>query len=232
MVKVNNLSVKVGNNLVLESVNLKLLPKRITTIIGKSGAGKTTLLKSIAGLIPICAGEIVFNDNQQLKNISSSQRSDMIGYVFQNFNLFPHITVLQNCTDPQRIRGTKNLDAQERAKQELRALGMLDFAQRYPSELSGGQQQRVAIARALCLNPEVLLFDEPTASLDPINTEILIQIFAQLKERGCTIGVSSQDMNFVREIFDGVYYLQAGCMLETCEAREAVKDCSRISQFI
>ena len=231
MVNVKNLTVSINNQTILNDVSCSLLPGRITCFIGKSGAGKTTLLKALVDLVPITEGEIVIN-NTQLNSLSYSKRSEEIGYVFQDFNLFSNLTVLQNCMDPLRVHGLNVNDAKKRALDTLEQLGMKDYRDKYPSELSGGQQQRVAIARSLCLNPRVLLLDEPTASLDPINTAQLVTILRALRANKLIIGISSQDMNFVKKIFDRVYYIEQGKIVELCDGIEYVNQCKAIQQFI
>jgi len=231
MVNVKNLTVSINNQTILNDVSCSLLPGRITCFIGKSGAGKTTLLKALVDLVYITEGEIVIN-NTQLNSLSYSKRSEEIGYVFQDFNLFSNLTVLQNCMDPLRVHGLNVNDAKKRALDTLEQLGMKDYRDKYPSELSGGQQQRVAIARSLCLNPRVLLLDEPTASLDPINTAQLVTILRALRANKLIIGISSQDMNFVKKIFDRVYYIEQGKIVELCDGIEYVNQCKAIQQFI
>jgi len=231
MVNVKNLTVSINNQTILNDVSCSLLPGRITCFIGKSGAGKTTLLKALVDLVYITEGEIVIN-NTQLNSLSYSKRSEEIGYVFQDFNLFSNLTVLQNCMDPLRVHGLNVNDAKKRALDTLEQLGMKDYCDKYPSELSGGQQQRVAIARSLCLNPRVLLLDEPTASLDPINTAQLVTILQALRANKLIIGISSQDMNFVKKIFDRVYYIEQGKIVELCDGIEYVNQCKAIQQFI
>lgn len=231
MATINNLTVKLQNATVLKDISCSLLPGRITTFIGKSGAGKTTLLKSLVGLVPIAKGSIVIND-KQISSLSNKQRSEEIGYVFQNFNLFAHLTVLQNCVDPLIVHGMPKNNAEQQALEILQQLEMQNFVDKYPSELSGGQQQRVAIARALCLKPRILLLDEPTASLDPLNTDILVTILKKLAAQGLTIGLSSQDMNFVKKAFDRVYYINSGQIVEACEGIETIDSCPLIKKFI
>lgn len=231
MVKVKNLTVKINNQILLDKVSCSLLPGRITCFIGKSGAGKTTFLKSLVNLISITEGKITINNNQ-LDKLSYRQKSEEIGYVFQNFNLFSNLTVLENCTDPLIVHELDFENAKNQALIQLKKLGMENYINKYPSELSGGQQQRIAIARALCLNPKVLLLDEPTASLDPVNTEILINILKALTQSGLTIGISSQDMNFINKIFDRVYYIKKGKIIEFCDGIENLKDYPLIKSFI
>ena len=231
MVSINKLIVKLQKQVVLKSVSCTLLPGRITTFIGKSGAGKTTLLKSLIGLFSSSGGIIAINGTQ-ITSLSSKQRSEEIGYVFQDFNLFANLSVLQNCIDPMIVHGMAYDKAMQRALEILEQLEMQNFIDKYPKELSGGQQQRIAIARALCLNPRVLLLDEPTASLDPHNTDILVDILKKLASQGLTIGLSSQDMSFVRKVFDRVYYMQAGEIVEFCDGMEKINSCSSIVKFL
>lgn len=231
MVTVTNLIVKLGSEIILKSISCVLLPGRITTFIGKSGAGKTTLLKAFVGLAPITKGSITVNE-KQIASLSSKQRSEEIGYVFQDFNLFAHLTVLENCIDPLIVHGMAHEQAEQRALEILQQLEMANHRDKYPAQLSGGQQQRVAIARALCLNPRVLLLDEPTASLDPANTDILVSILKKLASQGLTIGLSSQDMSFVRKIFDYVYYVQSGEIAESCDGITMLDQCPLINTFM
>lgn len=231
MITVNNLVVQIKKQTILRSLSCCLLPGRITTFLGKSGAGKTSLLKSLANLIEIASGDIIIN-GQDITQLSDMQRAEQIGYVFQEFNLFPHYTVLENCTNPLIVRGIQPNDAEQEALRVLQTLNMQDFINKYPAELSGGQQQRIAIARALCLKPKVLLLDEPTASLDPINSDTLVNILQKYAQQGLIIGVSTQDVSFMNKIFDRVYYLEKGTIIEACEKKETVKNCLNIERFM
>ena len=231
MVNVENLTVKIKNQILLNKIFCTLLPGRITCFIGKSGAGKTTLLKSLVNLVPIITGQIIIN-NKQLGELNNCQKAEEIGYVFQNFNLFNNLSVLENCIDPLLIRGMNNDDAKQIAIRELKKLGMENYIDKYTSELSGGQKQRVAIARSLCLKPRIILLDEPTASLDPNNTHTLVKILKSLASEGLTIGVSSQDMNFVNSILDRVYYVEAGNIIDFCENAKSLDKCPMIKYFI
>ena len=231
MVIVNNLCVQINNQTLLNNISYTLLPGRITTFIGKSGAGKTILLKSLVGLIPSPHNTVMINGTQ-LNEMNNKQRAQEIGYVFQDFNFFPNLTVLENCTNPLITYGLKEDQAQQCARDILQELNMQNFSNRYSKDLSGGQQQRVAIARALCLQPKVLLLDEPTASLDPVNSELLIIILQKLKAQGLTIGISTQDMYFMNKIFDRTYYLENGTILEYCDSKENVDKYPTMQQFI
>lgn len=231
MVIVKDLVVNLQKKCVINKISCKLQAGRITLFIGKSGAGKTTLLKALAGLAPVSSGQILIQ-NQNLALLPAQKRAELVGYVFQNFNLFPHLTVLENCLDPLLVHQITLNQAKQVAQEMLQKLHMYDFINQYPAQLSGGQQQRVAIARALCLKPQVLLLDEPTASLDPVNTDLLVVILKDLASQGLTIGLSSQDMTFARKIFDYVYYLQAGQIVEACDGLNNLANCPLIGQFI
>lgn len=231
MVIVDKLVVETSEQILLQELSCTLVPGRMTAFIGKSGAGKTTLLKALVGLMPIARGTIMIN-NKSLLSLSPRQRSEEIGFVFQDFNLFPHLSVLQNCIDPLIHHAVSYETARERAYRILRELGIDHLADKYPSSISGGQQQRVAIARALCLNPKILLLDEPTASLDPLNADILAGILRNLAAQGLTIGLSSQDMNFVYKIFDRVYYIENGSIVEYCDGINNFPQSSLINSFL
>jgi polar amino acid transport system ATP-binding protein len=231
MVNVTNLSIHIQNQTLLNNISCTLLPGRITTFVGKSGAGKTTLLKSLAGLLAASSNTIMVN-NKQLNQLDNKERSQEIGYIFQNFNLFPHLTVLENCVNPLLMQGIYIASAQEHARTVLKELDMESSLNKYPAQLSGGQQQRTAIARALCLQPKVLLLDEPTASLDPLNSQILVTILQRLKSKGLTIGISTQDIYFMRTIFDRAYYVENGNIQEYCDTTANINKCPLIQRFV
>lgn len=200
--------------LILKRVSFELRNGCITTFIGKSGAGKTTLLKCIANLHTEYEG-IITGLKGNLKNLSSVQRATSVGFVLQQFHLFPHLSVLHNCTYAMtEVLRVPQEDAEKKSLSVLEALNMLEFAQAFPSHLSGGQQQRAAIARALVLDPEVLLLDEPTSSLDPESKKGLESLLLALKAKGITIALSSHDMPFVRKVMDRVYFLEQGELIE------------------
>lgn len=160
-----------------------------------------------------------------------------VGYVFQHFNLFNNLTVLENCIDPLLVHGIDSVLAHQIALEQLTKLDMQHHINKYPAQLSGGQQQRVAIARSLCLNPAILLLDEPTASLDPINTDALVNILKSLISgtiygQRLTIGISSQDMHFVNKILDRVYLIEAGAIVDFCDSVQSMDNCPAIKQFI
>lgn len=227
-----NVTWKYGNALVLNQVSFELIQGRMTAFIGKSGAGKTTLLKCIAHLHTLYEGVIAYED-QDLKNLSSLERSTTIGFVLQQLHLFPHLTALQNCTYAlTEVIGLKE-EAESRAIEMLTLLGMSFFANAYPAQLSGGQQQRVAIARALVMRPKILLLDEPTSALDPESKKSLVNVLLDLHAKGLTLAFSSHDMPFIKKIMDRIYYLDEGKIVEEYDQRvEDIASKEKISQFL
>ena len=205
---------------VLKGIDFTIERGRITAFIGKSGAGKTTLLRCIALLTPFYLGSITIND-EEIKTLSDAQRTAEIGFVFQQFHLFPHMTVLKNCMHSLvSVYGRKPEKAERVAREKLNTVGLADFAQSYPSQLSGGQQQRAAIARALCHSPQVLLFDEPTSALDPESTSDLCDVLLKLSEKGVAIVFSSHDMPFINRLLDKVYFLHECKLVEEFDKKK------------
>lgn len=236
MIKLNQLTSATSNTRtqkpILNQVSLTISPRRITSLIGKSGSGKTTLLRCIAGLEDIGQGTITI-DSKNSVDLSAQERAGLIGFVFQDFNLFPHMTVLENCMQPLMVVQGKN--QQEAAQLALATLNHFDmdtYATSYPSQLSGGQKQRVAIARALALDPKVLLLDEPSSALDPENTAILVKLLKQLCAEGITIVLASQDMAFVRNIQDFLCLVVDGAIVETHDIQEIGRTASLINSFL
>lgn len=207
---------------ILKDVSFELKEGRITTFMGPSGAGKTTLLRCIANLHENYEGEIICQ-GKDLKNFSRAERASTIGFVLQQFHLFPHLTVLHNCTFAleQCLRLTKK-EAEEKAEEILGSLGMKMLVAAYPAQLSGGQQQRVAIARALVLRPKVLLLDEPTSALDPESKADLKMLLLDLNAQGLTVGLSSHDMPFIRQVMDEVYFMENGEIVEPSKAKRKI----------
>ncbi|MGD9710665.1 MAG: amino acid ABC transporter ATP-binding protein [Thermomicrobiales bacterium] len=203
-------------NLVLRNINLDVAEHEVICLIGASGCGKSTLLRCInlledinAGLI-ILAGQSISHDSADLNRIR--QR---VGMVFQSFNLFPHMSVIQNVTlAPRKVLGVKKKQAEEEGLALLERFGLADKALEYPDRLSGGQQQRVAIIRALALHPEVLLLDEVTSALDPEMVGEVLEIIAELKSLGMTMMLATHQMAFASQIADRVAFLDAGVILE------------------
>ncbi len=219
--------------LALDEVSFELREGRITTFMGQSGAGKTTLLKCIANLHPHYEGLITCN-GEDLKALSPIERATTVGFVLQQFHLFPHLTALDNCTLALiEVQGMAEQEAKAKASELLKLLGLEPFMNAFPSQLSGGQQQRVAIARALALSPKVLLLDEPTSSLDPESKKSLETLLLELNAKGITIALSSHDMPFIRKIMDYIYFMENGAIVEAWDQKcEAPVSKPKIQQFL
>ncbi len=200
MLKIERLRFKKGEQTILDDISLELDTGRIFVLLGKSGSGKTSLLRCLAGL-------------EEAEGIITPQRK--AGFVPQQFALFPHMTLLENCAAPLiHLRLRKKGEALEEALRGLKDLEIGGFAARYPNEVSGGQQQRAAIVRALLLNPSFLLLDEPTSALDPESSRLLIQVLMKLKEEGRGMLIVSQDMLFAQEIADEFFLMESGRVVE------------------
>lgn len=224
---------KKGSVNVLKSVSFELKQGRITTFMGTSGAGKTTLLKCMANLYAHYEGVITYGE-RDLKSLKPGERASTIGFVLQQFHLFPHLNVLQNCTYAlTQSMGINKAEAEERVIDILIALNMQKFIQAYPSQLSGGQQQRVAIARALALRPPVLLLDEPTSALDPESKKSFETLLLDLNAQGITIALSSHDMPFIRQVVDFVYFMENGEVVEEWDQKsEELASKDKIKHFL
>lgn len=206
----------------LNQVSFQLLPGRITAFLGKSGAGKTSLISCIAQLQSQYTGRIT-HAASDIRQLAPRVRAERIGFVFQQFNLFPNLTVLQNCMQPLMVvLKFDQQQAQDRAHEALNIVRMREYEKKYPGQLSVGQQQRIAIARALCFKPQVLLFDEPTSALDPENSTVIAQTIKNLAQCGVAIGLTSHDMTFVRAIFDRAYFMQEGAIVESFDSQQDV----------
>jgi glutamate transport system ATP-binding protein len=201
---------------VLKDIDLEIGRGEVVVVIGPSGSGKSTLCRTINRLEPIDGGTITF-DGRELPaegKALARLRSD-IGMVFQSFNLFSHLSALQNVTlGPIRVRGRKKADAQARGRELLQRVGLAEKADAMPAELSGGQQQRVAIARALAMDPKLLLFDEPTSALDPEMISEVLDVMEGLAETGITMIVVTHEMGFARKAADRVVFMDEGAIVE------------------
>ncbi len=226
MLEVKNLSKSFGQLDVLRDISFSVEKGDVIAIIGPSGSGKSTLLRCInqlekanGGVIKICGldmlvknekGKTVYADSKTLRDIRLK-----IGLVFQNFNLFPHFSVLRNITEaPVRVLKQNKADAEKKAMELLGKMGLADKAESYPCELSGGQQQRVSIARALALNPEMLFFDEPTSALDPELTGEILKVIKNLAADGMTMVIVTHEMAFARDVADHVIFMEGGVIVE------------------
>lgn len=202
---------------VLKDVDLSVDPGEVVVICGASGSGKSTLLRCINGLETPDSGTIRFRDAPvQMSRSGLRDLRRSIGMVFQSFNLFPHLTALQNVSlGPKKILGKRAGEANQAARTLLERVGLADKADVFPDFLSGGQQQRVAIARALAMEPSVMLFDEPTSALDPEMVKEVLDVMRHLANQGMTMIVVSHEMNFAREVADRVAFMHQGEIVET-----------------
>jgi ABC-type polar amino acid transport system ATPase subunit len=211
---------KKGSTPALNDVSCDVILGRITLFLGQSGSGKTTLLKCIANLNTAFSGTLCYK-GRPIKTMSPKDRATNIGYVSQSFDLFPHMTVLENCTHPQiHVLGRERPEAQKIALNQLEHLAIAPFTERYPHELSGGQKQRVSIARALCMNSQLLLLDEPSSALDPESSKKLIEILRVLNQEGVTIALSTHDMTLAKNLLDCVYFMKDGQIVEYLDAKK------------
>ena len=216
LIKVEGLEKSFGANAVLKGINTEIKRGEVVCIIGASGSGKSTFLRCLNLLEEPTGGNIYFNyvNITDPKTDINLHRQKM-GMVFQQFNLFPHMTVLKNMTiAPIKVLGVSKEEAEDRAMKLLDRVGLADRANSYPSQLSGGQKQRVAIVRALCMQPDVMLFDEPTSALDPEMVGEVLDVMKQLAKEGMTMAVVTHEMGFAREVSDRVFFIDEGVIAE------------------
>ncbi len=221
IIRMENVHKWFGQLHVLRGIDLEVQRGEVVVIIGPSGSGKSTLLRTINGLEPIQDGSITVDGIrvQEQKNLVPLRRE--VGFVFQSFNLYPHMSVLQNVTlAPRKVRGMGKEEAEELALRLLDRVGIKDQAHKRPHTLSGGQQQRAAIARALAMNPKIMLFDEPTSALDPEMIGEVLQVMTDLAEGGMTMLVVSHEMGFCRHVSDRVIFMDEGVIVEQGTAEQ------------
>jgi polar amino acid transport system ATP-binding protein len=216
MIEFRNVSKFYGAFRALSDVSETIERGEVVVVCGPSGSGKSTLIRTINRLEPIDAGHILLEgEDIHRPGLDVDEFRSGIGFVFQQFNLFPHLSVLQNCTlAPMRVRGLSEAAARERALALLDRVGLSDKAQAYPAQLSGGQQQRVAIARALAMEPPLMLFDEPTSALDPEMVSEVLLVIRDLAHRGQTLVCVTHEMGFAREVADRILFMDQGKVLE------------------
>ena len=215
MIKITDLQKSFGELHVLNGVNLTIKEKEVVVIIGPSGSGKSTLLRCINYLEEPTGGSIVIDGIPLNGEANINEVRKEVGMVFQRFNLFPHMNVMENLMlAPMKVRGIKKEEAEATATKYLQKVGLLDKAHSYPDQLSGGQQQRVAIARALCMKPKALLFDEPTSALDPEMVNEVLDVMKELANEGMTMAVVTHEMGFAREVGDRVVFVDGGIIQE------------------
>ena len=217
MIIFKNVNKWFGSLHVLKDINLHVQPGEVVVVCGPSGSGKSTLIRCINQLEPIQKGEI-FVDGVQVNRRSTNltQLRSQIGFVFQSFNLYPHLTVLENVVlSPIKVKKVPRSEAEATARRLLERVGIPDKADAYPSQLSGGQCQRVAIARGLAMNPKVMLFDEPTSALDPEMIKEVLDVMVELAREGMTMIVVTHEMGFAREVAHRVFFMDAGQIIES-----------------
>lgn len=214
MIEVRHLKKKFGDHLVLKDVSLTVQDKEVLVIIGPSGSGKSTVLRSITHLEVPTSGEI-YVDGELVTDKNIDRIRTEVGMVFQHFNLFDNMNVLENLTlAPMQVRHMSKNEAQTIAYDLLKKVGLEEKADQYPSQLSGGQKQRVAIARALAMRPRALLFDEPTSALDPEMVKEVLDVMKSLAKEGMTMIVVTHEMGFAKEVADRVIFFDEGNILE------------------
>ncbi|NLJ48897.1 MAG: amino acid ABC transporter ATP-binding protein [Candidatus Atribacteria bacterium] len=215
-IEVNGLNKFFNTNHVLKNIDIRVPFGEVVSIIGASGSGKSTFLRCLNGIESIHSGEIYINGvkiTDKKVNINIVRQS--IGMIFQNFNLFPHMTVMSNITLAlQKVKKMSKVESEKLSYRLLEKVGLEEKAESYPIQLSGGQQQRVAIARALAMNPRVMMFDEPTSALDPETVNDVLDVMKELARDGMTMVVVTHEMGFAREVADRVVYIDEGRIIE------------------
>jgi polar amino acid transport system ATP-binding protein len=224
MVRLEGVRKSFGDNLVLDGIDLSVAPGEVLVVIGPSGSGKSTLLRCVNLLEPIQAGRIYLEGEELTrKGANVSAIRQRIGIVFQQFNLFPHLTAIDNVTlAARRIRKMPKKEAERRAQELLHSVGLAEKAEQHPHQLSGGQQQRVAIARALMMQPHVMLFDEVTSALDPELVGEVLLVMRDLAREGMTMLIVTHEMQFAREVGDRVVFMDGGRIVEEGPPREVL----------
>ena len=229
ILEVRHLSKSFGANVVLRDIDFTVSPGDVTTVIGPSGSGKSTLLRCINLLETPTSGQILFHGKDvAARGTDPTQYRSRVGMVFQSFNLFNNMTVLENCTVGQRKVLKRDGEAARRtAMQYLEQVGMAPYINARPRQLSGGQKQRVAIARALAMDPEVLLFDEPTSALDPEMVGEVLTVMRSLAKEGLTMLVVTHEMAFARDVSNHVVFMRDGVIWEEGAPQQIFADPQR-----
>ncbi|EJO5346535.1 amino acid ABC transporter ATP-binding protein [Clostridium botulinum] len=223
MIETKNLTKSFGKLTVFKDLNIKVKKGEVLVIIGPSGSGKSTFLRCLNHIEVPTAGEVfVEGEKLNIKNKKQLRKTiEKVGMVFQNFNLFPHRTVLQNIMEaPLTVKKENKEDVLKKAEKLLEKVGLKDKANVYPSKLSGGQKQRVAIARALAMNPDIMLFDEPTSALDPELVGEVLKVMKDLAKEGITMVVVTHEMGFAKEVADRVIFMDGGKIIEEAAPNE------------
>ena len=217
MIEVKNIKKNFGDLQVLNGISEHISPGEVVVVIGPSGSGKSTFLRCLNLLEEVTDGDIIV-DGEKINGpkVNVNIVRQKMGMVFQQFNLFPHLSIIENITlAPVKLKKMTKEEATKRAKYLLERVGLIDKADSYPAQLSGGQKQRVAIARALAMNPEVLLFDEPTSALDPEMVGEVLDVMKELAKTGMTMLIVTHEMGFAREVADRVLFIDQGIVMES-----------------
>jgi len=222
LLEIKGLHKKYDEVTVLEDINLSIKKGEVVVILGPSGCGKSTLLRCLNGLEKIQGGDILFHNKSLVNdNVNWQEIRQHIGMVFQNYELFPHMTVIENIIlGPVKVQKRNKSEVLEQARQLLERVGLLDRQNAYPRQLSGGQKQRIAIVRALCMNPEIMLFDEVTASLDPEMVREVLDVILGLAKQGMTMVIVTHEMSFARAVADKIVFIDKGKICEISEPNE------------
>ena len=221
MIEIKELRKAFGADEVLKGIDLSIAEKEVVVIIGPSGSGKSTLLRCMNHLEEPTAGEVVVDGITLSSEANINKVREEVGMVFQRFNLFPHMTVLENIMlAPMKVKHVEKGEAEKTARELLARVGLAEKADAYPDNLSGGQQQRVAIARALAMRPKVMLFDEPTSALDPEMVGEVLDVMRALAREGMTMVIVTHEMGFAREVGDRLLFVDEGRIIESGAPRE------------
>ena len=222
IIQINNMNKWFGDFQVLKDINLEVEKNKKIVVCGPSGSGKSTLIRCINRLEEHQKGSIVVDGTELTENTKNIEaiRAE-VGMVFQQFNLFPHLSILDNCTlAPIWVKKMPKKQAEELAMKQLEQVQIVDQAQKFPGQLSGGQQQRCAIARALCMEPKIMLFDEPTSALDPEMIKEVLDVMVNLAKQGMTMIVVTHEMGFAKEVADQMIFMDEGMIVEKADTKE------------
>ncbi len=222
LIEIKNLTKSFGKVNALKNISTNIYPGEVVFIVGPSGSGKSTFLRCMNRLEEATEGQVIFEGaNIMDKKINIDQHRQKMGMVFQQFNLFPHLTIRDNITlAPRKLKGVSQADADKQAMELLQRVGLPEKADDFPAMLSGGQKQRIAIARALAMNPDVMLFDEPTSALDPEMVGEVLDIMGELAKGGMTMAVVTHEMGFAKEVASRVLFMADGELLEDAPPQE------------
>ena len=222
MINFTNVNKWFGDLHVLRDINLEVKSGEVLVVCGPSGSGKSTLIRCINRLEQIQKGELIVDGmNVHDRKTNMTQLRAEIGFIFQQFNLYPHMTALGNITlAPMKVRKLKKEEAEKLGWEILERVGLSDKVDSYPAQLSGGQQQRVAIARGLCMHPKIMLFDEPTSALDPEMIQEVLDVMVNLAKEGMTMIVVTHEMGFAREVAKRILFMDEGKIVEVAPPNE------------